>query len=192
MALTSSVEDVLDATGRRALLDVARDSIRGGLAGRRPDLNAEDFSAALRVPRATFVTLEIERALRGCIGTLEAHQPLALDAAENAYAAAFRDPRFPPLVHAEFERVELHISILNPAVPMRFVSEPDLLGQLRPGVDGLILSERGRRATFLPAVWESIEDPWEFLAHLKVKAGLPADYWSETIEVSRYTVTSVS
>lgn len=192
MAPMSSTDDLLDAAGRGTLLDIARDAIHGGLAGRRPELNPENFPAPLRELRATFVTLEIGRALRGCIGTLEAHQPLALDTAENAYAAAFRDPRFPPLAHPEFERLELHISILNPAVPMRFLSERDLLGQLRPGIDGLILSERGRCATFLPAVWESFGDPWEFLAHLKVKAGLRPDYWSETIEISRYTVTSVS
>lgn len=192
MAPTPFVDDNLDAARQRMLLDIARDAIGGGLAGRRPALNPNDFPAPLQMPRATFVTLEIERVLRGCIGTLEAYQPLALDAAENAYAAAFRDPRFPPLVRAEFESVDLHISILNPPIPMSFQSERDLLGQLRPGIDGLILSERGRRVTFLPAVWESIDEPQEFLAHLKVKAGLPADYWSETIQVLRYTVTSVS
>lgn len=194
MALTSSnnLADALDAAERRALIDVARTAIGGGLEGRLPRSKSLDaYTPALRVHAATFVTLEIGGALRGCIGTLEAFQPLIVDTAENAYSAAFRDPRFPAMTVREFAEVDIHISVLGVPEPMTFTSERDLVAQLRPGIDGLILNERGRRGTFLPAVWESLPDPREFLGQLKLKAGLPGDYWSDTIEVSRYTAASI-
>ena len=190
---SSSVIDTLGAVDRRTLLDVARTSIAGGLEGQRAkvkDLEAQ--SPALRRHAATFVTLEIGGELRGCIGSLEAFQPLVVDTAENAYSAAFRDPRFSPLVAGELDLLDIHISILGTPEPMTFTSEEDLLAQLRPGIDGLILSERGRRGTFLPAVWESVGDPREFLGYLKVKAGLPRDYWSSTVQVQRYVTASIS
>ena len=65
------------------------------------------------------------------------------------------------------------------------------MSKLRPGVDGLVLEERGQRGTFLPSVWESLPSPRQFLAQLKVKAGLPADYWSDSIKVERYTVEDI-
>jgi AmmeMemoRadiSam system protein A len=110
--------------------------------------------------------------------------------AQNAYAAAFSDPRFPPLREGEFEELDIHISILSPAEAMHFTSEADLLQQLRPGEDGLVMEEGFRRGTFLPSVWEQLPTPELFLRHLKQKAGLPADYWSSTLEVSRYTTHS--
>ncbi|OGI67718.1 MAG: AMMECR1 domain-containing protein [Candidatus Muproteobacteria bacterium RBG_16_60_9] len=194
MALTSSsnVIESLDTADRRVLLDVARAAIADGLQGRPAavaDLDAHAW--VLRRHAATFVTLEIGGELRGCIGTLDAFQPLIVDTAENAYAAAFRDPRFAPLTATEFERLAVHISILGAAEPMAFISEDDLLAQLRPGIDGLILSENGRRGTFLPAVWESVADPRDFLGYLKLKAGLPRDYWSDTVQISRYITTSI-
>lgn len=194
MALTFSRNgDVaLDAAERAILLEVARAAIGDGLHGAEPrvaDLDAR--TPALRAPAATFVTLQLHGALRGCIGTLDAVQPMVIDAAANAYAAAYRDPRFAPLTAPEFERVEIHISILNPPEPLSFTDEDDLIALLRPGIDGLILSERGRRGTFLPAVWESVPDAREFLSQLKVKAGLPATYWSDAIKVSRYTTINI-
>ncbi|MGW8227546.1 MAG: AmmeMemoRadiSam system protein A, partial [Gammaproteobacteria bacterium] len=107
---------------------------------------------------------------------------------QNAYAAAFEDTRFPPLSAAEYDQLEYHISILNPAEAIEFESEADLLQQLQPGIDGLILEERGRRATFLPSVWESLPQAADFLRHLKMKAGLAPDYWSNTLHAQRYTV----
>lgn len=190
---SSNVIDALDAPDRRTLLDAARAAIAGGLEGQPAsvkDLPAQ--SPALRRHAATFVTLEIGGELRGCIGSLEAFQPLIVDTAENAYSAAFRDPRFAPLAAPEFEHLDVHISILGTPEPMTFISEEDLLAQLRPGIDGLVLSEHGRRGTFLPAVWESVADPREFLGYLKQKAGLPRDYWSNTVQIYRYITTSVS
>ena len=122
---------------------------------------------------------------------LEAVRPLARDVAENAFSAAFRDNRFPPLAADEFDDLELHISILSPPEPMTFRSEQDLIAQIRPEIDGLILEEGLRRGTFLPSVWESLPNPHQFLKHLKQKAGLPTEYWSDTIKVSRYTAEIV-
>lgn len=177
----------LTKTQQTRLLDLARQSIAHGLESGRPlKIDQADFPDELSQPRATFVTLERAGQLRGCIGMLEAMRPLAEDVAENAFSAAFRDPRFPPLSAAELVDLELHISVLSPAEAMHFDSEADLLKQLRPGLDGLILREDGRRATFLPAVWDDLPDPSQFLRHLKQKAGLPAAYWSDSLQVSRY------
>jgi len=184
---------VLDARERAVLLDVAYEAIGEGRRRGGPRAQPlEAFPPALRAHAATFVTLHLAGELRGCIGTLEACQPLVVDAAENAYAAAYRDPRFPALAPSEIADLEVHISILTPPEPLVFATEDELLVQLRPGVDGLILVERGRRSTFLPAVWETIGEPRAFLAHLKLKAGLPADYWSDTIRVSRYTTLDIA
>lgn len=194
MVLTSSsnVIDALTAADRGTLLDVARAAIADGVHGRPATAaNLDARAPALRLPAATFVTLKINAELRGCIGTLEAFQPLIVDAAENAYAAAFRDPRFPALTAGETDRVDVHISVLGAPEPITFDSESSLISQLRPGVDGLILSENGRRGTFLPAVWDSVPDPREFLGHLKLKLGLPRDYWSDSIAVYRYVTASI-
>jgi AmmeMemoRadiSam system protein A len=137
--------------------------------------------------RATFVTLTMGGQLRGCIGMLEACRPLAEDVAANAVAAAFEDPRFPPLTKREFESLEIHISVLSPTEELRFSSEEDALHQIRPGIDGLILQDGFYRGTFLPSVWEELPQKALFWAHLKQKAGLPVDYWSETLRVFRYT-----
>jgi len=180
---------MLNTHDRETLLQVAADSIQHGLdTGHALSVSVEDYSPALQQPGASFVTLTILRQLRGCIGMLTATRPLIEDVAENAFAAAFEDPRFPTLTTAEFDQLEYHISILNPAEAMEFDSEADLLQQVRPGVDGLILEERGRRATFLPSVWESLPTASEFLQHLKRKAGLPDDYWSDSVRMQRYTV----
>jgi len=173
---------------RAQLLQLAQASIQHGIQTNRPlKVNLDDYSTELTQPRATFVTLERHGQLRGCIGWLEPVRPLVEDVAENAFAAAFRDPRFPPLAADEFADLELHISILSLAQTMHFESENDLIAQLRPGIDGLILHDGYRRGTFLPSVWEQLPDPKQFLQHLKQKAGLPAQYWSDTLKVERYT-----
>lgn len=176
----------------RRLLDVARHSIAHGLQHHEawsPDPLAEP--ADLRHPRATFVTLHRRGRLRGCIGTLEAHQSLVEDVAANAYAAAFEDPRFPAVTLDEVDDLDLHISVLTPPAPFPCRDEADLLARLQPGRDGLILRDGARRATFLPAVWADLPDPKEFLAHLKRKAGLPVDYWSATLRFWRYEAESI-
>jgi len=183
----------LEKQHRSILLQVARDSMQHGLLHARPlPLTAEDFPSELRPHRATFVTLLRSGALRGCIGHLEAMKPLLRDVADNAFAAAFRDPRFPPLRQNELPELEVHISILTPATPLEFASEPDLIRQLQPGIDGLILEDGAARGTFLPSVWESLPDPRDFFTQLKRKAGLAPAHWSPTLRVYRYQTESFS
>jgi AmmeMemoRadiSam system protein A len=180
-------ETELGDAERHTLLALARQSIAHGLAEGRPlQVEPEDFAAPLRARRAAFVTLQEAGQLRGCIGHLEARQPLVRDVADNAFAAAFRDPRFPPVQSGELAALHIEISVLTPAVAMTFASEEELLAQLQPGRDGLILEDDGARGTFLPSVWESLPEPAEFLRHLRMKAGLPPHYWSPRLRVSRY------
>ena len=142
----------------------------------------------LAEPGATFVTLTQNGQLRGCIGSLEARRLLDHDVRENALAAALRDPRFPPLRSDELASTRVEVSLLTAATPLHFVDQEDALRQLRPGVDGVILEYRRHRSTFLPQVWESLAEPRQFLAQLKSKAGLPADFWDDDIRLSRYRV----
>lgn len=174
---------------QQLLLDIAKNSILTGLEQQHPlEVTLSDYSEQLQQKRATFVTLTLHHELRGCIGSLSPHRALVDDIAHNAYAAAFSDPRFPALSQQEYEQLEYHISILSDTSPMQFDTEQALLAQIRPGIDGLVLSDKNRQGTFLPSVWEQLPEPEEFLRHLKRKAGLPADYWSDTLQVSRYTV----
>ncbi len=183
MSLTKSQQSLL--------LALARASIEHGLkTGKALKIKLSDYPPEFCELRASFVTLEHNGQLRGCIGMLEAVRPLADDIMENAFAAAFCDRRFLPLTADELNGLELHISLLSAPTVITFSSEPDLLSQLRPNIDGLILEEGRHRATFLPVVWESLPSPSLFLQHLKQKAGLSADYWSDSIKFYRYTAES--
>lgn len=182
----------LNSAHKAQLQALAKASIQEGLQTGRPlKIDLDSFPAELKERRATFVTLHIVHNLRGCIGVLQPIRPLAEDIAENAFSAAFKDPRFPPLTADEFHKLAIHLSILTPAEPVVFASEQDLIAQLQPGIDGLILQEGHRRGTFLPSVWETLPTPEKFLNHLKQKAGLPAGYWSDTIRISRYRTESI-
>lgn len=179
------------AEERTAITDLARQSIAYGLKSHRPlQVDTKELPSCFNQPAAAFITLQKDHKLRGCIGSLEAHQTLGQEIADNAYSAAFRDSRFMPLSPEELDKLEIHVSILSSPQPMTFSSEANLLRQLVPGEDGLIIEDRGRRGTFLPSVWESLPDPGDFLRHLKQKAGLPANYWSDTLQVSRYHTES--
>jgi uncharacterized protein len=173
---------------KQLLLDVADEAIKSGLENHQaPQIKLDNYPQKLCEPGASFVTLGVSSQLRGCMGSLEAYQALIEDIAQNAYSSAFRDPRFHPLTKEEYPNITKHISVLSKPKPMFFTSEKDLLAQIRPGIDGLILSDQGHRGTFLPAVWKSLSTPELFLHHLKLKAGLPEDHWSETLKIERYT-----
>ncbi|MBL8471856.1 MAG: AmmeMemoRadiSam system protein A [Rhodocyclaceae bacterium] len=175
-----------DAALGRALLAQARAAIAGRLG---VDIAAPPEHPRLSAPGATFVTLTQQGDLRGCIGSLEAYRSLREDVRENACAAAFHDRRFDPLTRAEFADTEVEVSLLGPAETMQVAGESDLLQQLRAGQDGLILSFEGRRATFLPQVWESLPVPGDFVRHLKRKAGLAENFWSDAMHFARYGVS---
>ena len=183
---------MLEESHKQTLLKLAAASIKYGLDHSKPlPVELRQYPDELQHTKACFVTLQIHQQLRGCIGTLEAYRPLVTDVVENAFAAAFQDPRFNPVQNNEYELLHYHISVLNTPEPMSFSSEEDLLQQIRPGVDGLILEDLGRRGTFLPSVWESLHTPDEFFHHLKTKAGLSPQHWSTSLKIYRYTVEDI-
>ncbi len=178
---------------QQILLQVAKQSIEYGFSNNKPiSINLDEYPLELHKKTATFVTLEINGNLRGCIGTLIAIRPLIKDIAYHAYAAAFSDPRFSKIRLDEFSRLAINISLLSIPEFISFDSEEDLIQQLRPKIDGLILTDGVNKGIFLPSVWESLNQPSEFLRYLKQKAGLAPDYWSNKITVERYTVEYIS
>jgi len=177
-----------DASQRAALLDLARRSISAGLSeARHVPYAAEHLPPALDIRRASFVTLRIDGVLRGCCGSIEVRYPLAQDVWRNAWASAFADPRFPALTADEFAQCDIHISVLSELEPLIVADERELLRTVRAGIDGLVLSADGERVTFLPSVWEQLPEPEQFLRHLKLKAGWPAEAWPANLRVWRYT-----
>lgn len=180
-----------EATHRRQLLTLARQSIQLGLAeGRLSPYPRPELPPELGELRSTFVTLRIEGALRGCCGSIESQRPLAEDLWRNAWASAFSDPRFPSLTPQEYPGVDVHVSVLTQLEPLPVNSEAQLLQALRPGIDGLLLRLQGSQVTFLPAVWQQLPSSQEFLRQLKLKAGWPAEFWSPEIESYRYATES--
>jgi len=147
-----------------------------------------DDAAFLQQPGATFVTLKQHGKLRGCIGSLTINRNLIDDVRENARAAGFQDPRFPPLCLEELGSIRIEVCVLSPPQSMTFSDEADALSQLRPGVDGVVLEFGNHRGTFLPQVWENLPEPRRFLGELKRKAGLAPDFWNDRLHLSRYRV----
>ena len=169
------------------LLQLARNSIKHGLEHNEALAPCEaDFDDHLKASAAAFVTLEKQGELRGCIGSIEAYRSLIEEVAEHAWNAAFRDPRFSPVSFPELAQLHIEISILTAPQTISFHTEPEFMDQIIPGKDGLILQDGHRRSLFLPAVWEKLPDLDSFLSHLKQKAGLPENYWSETIQFKRF------
>lgn len=156
-----------------------------------PALELAREPSVLLDPGASFVTLKRDGRLRGCIGTLEASRPLATDVMENAYAAACRDPRFPALNMRELEGLALSVATLGPHEILHAGTRSALLEALRPGVDGLVVRSGTRRATFLPAIWEQLPDPADFVDALWQKARLVPGSWPGQVELSRYRVETI-
>jgi AmmeMemoRadiSam system protein B/AmmeMemoRadiSam system protein A len=180
-------ESVSPARAGATLMAIARAAIAHRL-GLQPEAPTADAEPWLVQSGASFVTLKLDGKLRGCIGSLAAVRPLGADVAENAQRAALHDPRFPALTGEEWPRCQIEVSLLTAAKPLRFADEADLLRQIRPGEDGLILEYHGRRGTFLPQVWEGLPEPRRFLEALKQKAGLPADTPLARCRLWRYRV----
>lgn len=179
-----------------ALLVVARASVEYGFrdGGTHAPLPVDParHPAPLRRTASSFVTLRHrDGALRGCIGELEARRSLVESVAANASSAAFRDPRFEPIAEGELRDLETHISVLGPLEPLEFRSVEELTATLRPRVDGLVLDDGQRRATFLPAVWASLPDPAQFVSELERKAGFAAGRWPGAVRASRYRVLEI-
>ncbi|SER21660.1 uncharacterized protein, PH0010 family/AmmeMemoRadiSam system protein A [Nitrosomonas sp. Nm51] len=173
----------------KVLLAIARTSIADALQIDAAKAVTIDTTAQwLTKPGATFVTLTQQHQLRGCIGSIQARQSLLENVRGNAVAAALYDQRFSPVSARELVSINVEISLLSALQPLTFVNEKDALSQLRPGIDGVMLTWGAYRSTFLPQVWGSLPQPCEFLARLKVKAGLDAVFWDDAIRLSRYTV----
>ncbi|MFQ5734911.1 MAG: AmmeMemoRadiSam system protein A [Planctomycetaceae bacterium] len=176
---------------QRLLLDVAEQSVACGLEfGRAVDVDVSQCPAAVARERASFVTLRVGVALRGCIGSLRAQWALVEDVAKNAFAAGFRDPRFPPLSAGELKSLSMSISVLGEPETVPVASERELLERMQADEAGWILQHGQQRGLLLPAVWETVADPREFLEHLKCKARLAADFWSADVVVQRFTAHS--
>lgn len=173
----------------RVLLLIARAAIARALKITAWSDESVDLSAQwLQQTGATFITLTQGQYLRGCVGSLQAYQPLIENVRNNAVSAALHDTRFLPVTTDELENIYIEVSLLSALQPIRFASESEVLRQLRPGMDGIMLEYGIYRSTFLPQVWDSLPQPREFLAQLKVKAGLNADFWDDNLKLSRYTV----
>lgn len=163
----------LTAAEKAQLLSLARQSINHYLSEFQPlQVEVADYSTNLQQLAASFVTLHLHDQLRGCIGALEAYQPLVTDVVEHARSAAFQDPRFTPVSETEADDLEIEISVLTPSRPIEFQHFDQLLEDIRPGIDGLIIQQDFHKATFLPSVWEQLPDPGEFMQHLLHKAGI--------------------
>lgn len=184
-------ETRLSPGGRHTLLATAMRSIRDGLAGGRlPRLQAEDFPREIACHRACFVTLRLDGALRGCIGSVEPHRPLIADAACNAWSAAFADERFDTLPERDFAALELAVSVLGAPSPLPAASPREAAAALRPGIDGVLLSTGRRQSLFLPQVWHGLPEPADFLRQLLRKAGLEADAWPADLALARFSCES--
>ena len=189
---TMDLVRVLDPRLDEAIGHVARESIRQGLLRGVPlRIEPERYPDPLRQHCASFVTLHRNGQLRGCIGVLDPQRPLVEDVAQNAFAAAFRDPRFEPLDPLECHDLTISISLLSDHEPLNCSSEAEFLMKLRPGVDGVVLEWSGGRGTFLPAVWQTLPDTGEFIRQLKVKAGLAPEQWPSDLQAKRYTTRMI-
>ena len=180
----------LSTDDKSTALRIAKESILHGLKnGSALSVITNNYSQGLQQTLACFVTLHKNNQLRGCIGALESSQPLIDDIAEHAFAAAFRDTRFPPLEEDELSELSIDISVLSKPEKINFENEEDLLKQIRPNIDGLILEYSYNRGTFLPSVWEQLPNKKDFLNHLKIKAGLTSNWWHNDVKISRYETT---
>ena len=182
--------DQLTDLEKQTLLRLAREAMECGVRGKKlSPLDKASLTPNLLEQGASFVTLTVHGELRGCIGTLEAYQPLVDDVCEHAVAAALEDPRFPPVRENELDRIHIEVSRLTPPVALEYSDSQDLSSKLRPHMDGVILKSDFRRATFLPQVWEKLPHAEEFLDHLCAKMGARPNLWRTTkLQVYIYQV----
>ncbi|MDD3437759.1 MAG: AmmeMemoRadiSam system protein A [Candidatus Gastranaerophilales bacterium] len=167
------------------VINVCKKSISAGF--NREKIAINEIPEVFYQPGACFVTLEKHGNLRGCIGSIIAHRALIDDLVKNAQNSAFSDPRFSPLTEDEFNDLEIDVSLLSAPEKMEFEDEADLLSQIRPYIDGIIIKDRGYQAVYLPSVWEQLPEKEMFLNSLKIKAGLPPKHFSSTFEAYRFT-----
>ncbi len=180
----------LNNAEQECLLKLARAALQEGVQGKPlPEVKMNQLPASLQSNGVSFVTLTINDRLRGCIGTLEAHQPLAKDVQEHAVAAALQDFRFPNVRPSELPQIKIEVSVLTPRAPLEYDKPEELIQKIRPGIDGVVLKDGFQQATFLPQVWEKLPNPESFLSQLCMKMGAPDDLWrKKPLEVFTYQV----
>lgn len=178
---------------KRSMLKMAREALEAGVRGKSlPPVDYESLPDKFRENGASFVTLTNHDELRGCIGSIEAHQPLAEDIREHAVAAALEDYRFPSVKENELDSIDIEVSYLTPLTLLEYEQPEELSSRLTPFIDGVVLRDGWRRATFLPQVWEKIDDPGVFLGQLCLKMGASADLWKrKKLQVWTYRVIEV-
>jgi AmmeMemoRadiSam system protein A len=186
----ADMQDKLTSEEQKILLRLAREAMERGVKGEElPSLDSSSLPLPLQEAGSSFITLTAHGQLRGCIGSLEPYESLAEDVREHAVAAALKDPRFPAVREDELNGIQIEVSRLTRPIPLQYKDAEDLLSKLHPYVDGVILRDAFRRATFLPQVWEKIPDPAEFMNNLCYKMGVQHDLWrSEHLEVLTYQV----
>jgi len=184
------IDAFISEIDKKKLLKIAREAITCAVRNEQlVKIKLQEYSQLLRDPGASFVTLTIQGKLRGCIGTLEANQPLVLDVQEHAVAAAMEDYRFPDVREEELQLISIEISRLTPVQLVNYSTHEDLISKIRVNVDGVLLKATGRRATFLPQVWEKVPDPEQFLSQLCMKMGATPDLWREKhLQIYTYQV----
>ncbi len=186
------MENKLTEDEKILLLQHARSAIEHAIKGEKlPTLDLNQYPTTLRENGASFVTLTIKSSgqLRGCIGTLTAYQPLIEDVRDHAVAAAMEDYRFLPVQSHEMPFLKIEISRLTNPVLLAYDDVDDLQKKIRPDVDGVVLEDGNRRATFLPQVWEQIPEVDSFLSALCQKMGASGDLWRQKkLDVSVYQV----
>ncbi len=170
-------EDNVSEDEGRLLLSMARRTIEKKLLNQEPQDSDAEVSDRLRSLRGTFVTLTAAGQLRGCIGHIVPHAPIIEGVRINAINAAFNDPRFSPLTKEELEKIKIEVSVLSEPKPLTYMDAPDLLRQLRPNIDGVILKKEFYQSVFLPQVWAQLPEKEAFLGHLCLKAGFDRDSW---------------
>jgi AmmeMemoRadiSam system protein A len=178
----------------QVLLKLVRRTLADRFAQKTPQKETDELDRALndscfQALNGTFVTLTLNRQLRGCIGNLAADEPIRTGVRRNAINAAFHDPRFAPLGAADLDKIEIEVSILSEPRPLDYRDSSDLLAKLRPGIDGVIVRKGSASATFLPQVWDQLPQARDFLSNLCAKAGLSKDAWENTrLDISVYEV----
>ena len=176
----------------RLLLKLARKSIVQEFDKNKDDLLSmipDTSRDILNQNRGVFVSLHQYGGLRGCIGILEPLKPLCEEVIDHAKLAAFNDTRFKPLSHEELKDIKIEVSILTCQEKLEYKEGMDLIGKIRPDMDGVIIRKNSRSATFLPQVWKQLKNPEHFLQQLCMKAGLLPDDWKTgDLIVSTYQV----
>jgi AmmeMemoRadiSam system protein A len=188
MLFTSDFMEKLSEEEKGFLLELASETIKRHIRGEKMEL--KHIPKGLEQRAGTFVSLHKNGELRGCIGSIQPVNPIYLDVIKNSIAAAFKDPRFPPL--KDLDGVEIEISVLSRPEKLDYKNKEGLLKKLEPKKHGVIIKKGFHQATFLPQVWDSIPDKEAFLTHLCMKAGLDGDEWERQLEVYVYEVDCFS